>query len=54
MKLVGNAEVLVISKFLEIGMKGTFFSQVYLKYNFFSLNLRVGLMNSPSTVVVYN
>lgn len=52
MKLVGKTEVLEISRFLEIGAKGTFFSQVYLKDSFLSLNLRVGFINSPSTVVV--
>ena len=36
-----------------MGMKGIFFSQEYLKNNFFSEHTRVGLMKSPSIVVVY-
>lgn len=44
----------MISKFLEICEKGTFFSQLYLKCNFFSENTKVGYIKSPSTDVVYN
>lgn len=52
-KFTGRAEPQVISRFLEMWEKGTFFSQEYLKCNFFSENTRVGWMNSPSTIVVY-
>jgi len=52
-KLTGRADPQVISRFLEIGWNGTFFSQLYLKFIFFSENTSVGRMKSPSTVVVY-
>lgn len=51
-KLTGKADPQVISKFLEIWEKGTFFSQLYLKWIFFSEKIKVGMMKSPSTVVV--
>lgn len=52
--MTGREHPHVNSRFLLMGMKGTFFSQEYLKKSFFSENTRVGLMKSPSIVVVYN
>jgi hypothetical protein len=53
-KFTARALPQVISSVFVIGMKGTFFSQEYLKRSFFSEKSNVGLMKSPSIFVVFN
>lgn len=53
-KFVERIDAHVISKFFDMVIKGTFFYHAYLKYKRFSENFKVGFMNSPSNVVLYN
>ena len=50
--VVGKGPPLVISRDFVIGIDGTPFSHMYLKYSLGSENIKPGVMNSPYTVVL--